>query len=68
MLLGLPPDADIHLDVQPLRQMKEMTDLDPDRDHPGPLELSEQKAVFWPWSGGWICRSPRAKYLMPKGR
>jgi outer membrane protein TolC len=46
MLLGLPPDADIHLDVQPLRQMKEMTDLDPDRDHPGPLELSEQKAVF----------------------
>jgi outer membrane protein TolC len=45
ILLGLPPDADIRLDTAPLLEMKELTDMDPVQDHPGPLELSEQKAI-----------------------
>lgn len=45
MLLGLPPDAEIRLDMAPLRQMEKMDDLHRDPEVPGPLELSEQTAI-----------------------
>jgi outer membrane protein TolC len=45
MLLGLPPDAEIRLDMAPLKQMEKMDDLHRDPELPGPLELSEQTAI-----------------------
>jgi outer membrane protein TolC len=45
MLLGLPPDADIRLDMTLLRQMEKTDDLHRNQDDPGPLELSGQTAI-----------------------
>ena len=45
ILLGLPPDVEIRLDMAHLRQMEKMDDLNQDQDDPGPLELSEQTAT-----------------------
>lgn len=44
-LLGLPPDVDIRLDIQPLREMKKRVETTLVQDHPGPLEVSEREAV-----------------------
>ncbi len=44
-LLGLPPDAEIRLDMSLLRQMEKTDDLNRDPEVPGPLELSEQTAI-----------------------
>lgn len=45
VLLGLPPDAEIRLDMALLRQMEKMDELHQDPEIPGPLELSEPAAI-----------------------